>query len=201
MINGKFEASDCIPSSFFTEDYRGRVLVLAPGSLRDNMRGEYGQLWLGLDGSGCDLSSAKGMLTAVRLADGKTSQWRRGKFYGVIAPKLLPEWARQKLEMLPPVSERAKEWNNLVGYCPGADGSAGEGMPLADWREALNYIRVQMPYQNRIEIADTSTDYIVATIEGGQCRMHVDNLFKLADELQTPLTQEPDERAGLELDR
>lgn len=97
MNKGLFELSDCNAASFFEEDYKGKILVLSPEFLRPEHRNERGQLWIATGGTGCESGEPKKKLTAARLLDGETAEFRRGCFFGALQPELLPDWARLKL--------------------------------------------------------------------------------------------------------
>lgn len=194
MKNGFFESSDCKYASFFNDDYKGKVLVLSPHFIGSGQRNDQSQLWLATGGDGCQPGEPKKKLTAVRLMDGKTTEFRRGQFYGAIQPKLLPDWAMLKLGGFP-VSKRALEWYNYTGYSLLSVESWSEAVPLADWQDVLDYIRVQRDYQRRIEITESRNDKVIAYVEDNWCRIDPDVLLSESRNL----TQDAPGQDGLKL--
>lgn len=189
-----YELSDCKYASFFDDDYKGRVLVLSPEFLRSEHQNEQGQLWLATGGDGCEPGEPKKKLTAVRLSDGETAEFRRGQFYGAIHPKLLPDWAKLKLGGLP-AGKHAAEQNNFTGRCYLQNGGCVKDIPLADWQDVLDYIRIQKDYQHRIEIAEINHDTVIAYVADNWC--HIDPDVLLTESRN--LTQDAPRQDGLKL--
>ena len=82
------------------QDYKGKVLVMSPGTLRESCWDPRDQLWLGEGGFGCSPTASGRAVYATCLGDGEQARWNRSDFAGVLEEKYLPDWAREKLEEL-----------------------------------------------------------------------------------------------------
>lgn len=79
-------------------DYKGRVLVISPATLRESCWSPRDQLWLAEGGFGCSPTSRGRAVYALCLGDGERCRWNREDFIGPIREELLPDWAREQLE-------------------------------------------------------------------------------------------------------
>ena len=82
------------------QDYKGRVLVMRPDTLRESCWDPHNQLWYGEGGFGCSPHSRGQAVYATCLGDGEKTRWNRSDFSGVLDEQYLPDWAREKLEEL-----------------------------------------------------------------------------------------------------
>jgi hypothetical protein len=82
------------------QDYKGRVLVMSPDTLRESCWSPRDQLWLANGGAGCSPTSLGQAVFAVCLSDGERTRWNRTDFTGVLDEQYLPDWAAEKLEEL-----------------------------------------------------------------------------------------------------
>lgn len=82
------------------QDYKGKVLVLSPNTLREGCWDPRNQLWLGEGGFGCSPTSSGRAVYATCLGDGEKTRWNRADFTGVLDEQYLPDWAQEKLEEL-----------------------------------------------------------------------------------------------------
>ena len=81
-------------------DYKGRVLVLSPETLRESYWDARNQLWLGEGGFGCSPTALGRAVYATCLGDGEQTRWDRSDFTGVLDEQYLPDWALERLEEL-----------------------------------------------------------------------------------------------------
>ena len=82
------------------QDYKGRVLVMSPDTLREGCWTAFNQLWLAEGGFGCSPTSSGRAVYATCLGDGEKTRWNRTDFLGVLDEQYLPDWAAEKLEEL-----------------------------------------------------------------------------------------------------
>lgn len=154
---------DCVPESYYYAHFADRVLVMAPESLKEQYRNEQNQLWFGGCGFGCDPNLNGRMVSAICLADGECSEWRRENFLGILKPELLPDWAKIRLAALPVSTAGTKGVCKYMAYSFLADGRHGPGLPLRDENEVMAYLACQKDYQYKILICD-GDDYGVLEI-------------------------------------
>lgn len=81
----------------YTQDYKGKVLVLSPDALRERCWDSRNQLWLAEMGFGCSPTASGRAVYATCLGDGEKARWNRHDFTGVLDGRYMPEWAREKL--------------------------------------------------------------------------------------------------------
>lgn len=82
------------------QDYKGKVLVLSPDTLRESCWNPRNMLWLGEGGFGCSPHARGRAVFATCLGDGEKTRWDRSDFTGVLDEQYLPDWAMEKLEEL-----------------------------------------------------------------------------------------------------
>jgi hypothetical protein len=90
----------CIPGSR-EQDYENKTLVLDSKSLIPSARHMQNSLWYALSGFGCTYGARGQAVVARNLFDGRTAQWERSDFHGIIKPEVLAKW----LEDTPVVHE------------------------------------------------------------------------------------------------
>lgn len=81
-------------------DYKGKVLVLSPNTLRESCWDPRDQLWLAEGGFGCSPAASGRAVYATCLGDGEKTRWDRADFTGVLNEQYLPDWAMEKLTEL-----------------------------------------------------------------------------------------------------
>ena len=96
---GLFGPEHCAGSRH-EQDYKGKVLVLSPDTLRETCWTPRDQLWLAEGGFGCSPHARGQAVYATCLGDGEKTRWNRSDFAGVLDGQYLPDWAREKLEEL-----------------------------------------------------------------------------------------------------
>ena len=82
------------------QDYKGKVLVVSPDTLRESCWDSRNQLWLGEGGFGCSPHARGQAVYATCLGDGEQTRWNRSDFVGILDEQYLPGWAAEKLEEL-----------------------------------------------------------------------------------------------------
>lgn len=81
-------------------DYKGKVLILSPDTLRESYWDPRNQLWLAEGGFGCAPHARGQAVFATCLGDGEETRWNRSDFTGALDERYLPDWARNKLAEL-----------------------------------------------------------------------------------------------------
>lgn len=110
---GLFEAEHC-EADASKLDYKGKVLVLSPDTLRESCWSPRDQLWLAEGGFGCSPSARGRAVYASCLGDGERTRWNREDFIGPIKEEFLPDWALEKLTELY-AGEQAEEVRDCRG--------------------------------------------------------------------------------------
>lgn len=96
---GLFGPEHCLGDRL-EQDYRDKVLVIHPDTLRESCWDPRNQLWLGEGGFGCAPHARGQAVYATCLGDGERTRWNRSDFAGVLDEQYLPDWAQEKLEEL-----------------------------------------------------------------------------------------------------
>lgn len=96
---GLFGPEHCVGAQH-EQDYKGKVLVMSPDTLREACWDPRSQLWYGEGGFGCSPTSRGCAVYATCLGDGEKTRWNRSDFIGVLDEQYLPDWALEKLEEL-----------------------------------------------------------------------------------------------------
>jgi|GEM_PF-243245 len=94
--------SDCVAESH-KENYENKILVLNSETLTAGARNAQNSLWISFGGFGCTYGARGQAVFAKNLFDGRTSQWERCDFLGVVKPESLHKW----LEDCPVRNEKA----------------------------------------------------------------------------------------------
>lgn len=81
-------------------DFKGKVLVMNPNTLREACWDPRNQLWYAEMGFGCSPHASGRAVYATCLGDGEKTRWNRSDFVGVLDEQYLPDWAREILEEL-----------------------------------------------------------------------------------------------------
>ena len=95
-----FGPEHCVGGDQQEQDYKGKVLVMRPDTLRESCWDPRNQLWYGEGGFGCSPHARGQAVYATCLSDGEKTRWNRSDFVGVLDEQYLPDWAREKLEEL-----------------------------------------------------------------------------------------------------
>ena len=90
----------CESGSYEKLDYEGRVLVLAPDTLKESYWNQRSQLWYAHDGFGCTPGAIGRSIRCTCLGDGEETRWNRTDFIGVLKEECLPQWAAEALSKL-----------------------------------------------------------------------------------------------------
>ena len=96
---GLFDYSHCLQ----TEDannYAGKLLILRPEFLSDELKDGRYQLFFGKFGNGCDPESSGHKVYGFMLDSGQETYFNRYDILGVADESKLPEWATEKLAQL-----------------------------------------------------------------------------------------------------
>ncbi|NBI65961.1 DUF3849 domain-containing protein [Pseudoflavonifractor sp. 60] len=96
---GLFGLEHCA-SSRLEAEFKGKVLVLSPNTLREGFWDPRNQLWYGEGGFGCSPTSSGRAVFATCLGDGEKTRWNRADFIGVLDERYLPDWAQEELAEL-----------------------------------------------------------------------------------------------------
>ena len=82
------------------EDFKGKVLVLSPTTLKESYWSQENQLWYATGGFGCSPTAAGRAVYATCLGDGENTRWDRNDFLGPIKEEHLPDWALEQVEKI-----------------------------------------------------------------------------------------------------
>lgn len=93
---GLFGPEHCV-GAHHEQDYKGKVLVMSPDTLRESCWDPRNQLWYGEGGFGCSPTASGRAVYATCLCDGEKTRWNRADFIGVLDEQYLPDWAQEKL--------------------------------------------------------------------------------------------------------
>lgn len=94
-----YRYDSCISGSE-REDYRDKVMVLAPESLKPEFRVKEEQLMLVSGGNGAKAGGYGTKVFCVNLWSGERQTFRRADFWGELKPNLMPQWAKESLDAL-----------------------------------------------------------------------------------------------------
>ena len=97
---GLFGPEHCEANSYEAWNYDGQVLVLSPDTLKESCWTPQNQLWLARGGFGCSAHAIGRAVYCTCLGDGEITCWNRTDFVGVLKNRLLPQWAKEKLNEL-----------------------------------------------------------------------------------------------------
>jgi hypothetical protein len=80
-----------IKNSSWSEDFKGKVVVLSANALKEEFRDSKYQLWYATSGFGCEPDKIGTAVYAMCLDDGEMARWNRGDFIGVYNGELTEE--------------------------------------------------------------------------------------------------------------
>jgi hypothetical protein len=95
------------------QDYTGKLLILRADILKESFRTPENQLFLAQSGFGCLPDASGRAVFGQFLIDGEKTRFNRQDFIGICDEKYLPDWAKEKLEILT-LSKNQKEPQNPV---------------------------------------------------------------------------------------
>ena len=96
---GLFGPEHCVGDRH-EQDYKDKVLVMSPNTLRESCWDPLNQLWYCEGGFGCSPTSSGRAVYATCLGDGEKTRWNREDFVGVLDEQYLPDWAQERLNEL-----------------------------------------------------------------------------------------------------
>ena len=112
---GLFEPASCISEKDGEINYRGKLLVLKPITLKESCRTPENQLFLAEGGFGCSPNSRGRKVFGKFLIDGEETHFNRDNFLGVIRDECIPAWAAERLAELAHPEENAAEGITMGG--------------------------------------------------------------------------------------
>lgn len=159
---GLFEHTDCIQG----QEMEGRVAVLRPSHLRDDLKRPEYQLVLATGGFGCSPSAGGRKVFGAFLKDGEQATFVCGDFMGVLKPELLPEWAKRSLVQMTMERNRHVPEPRYYAVATLADGESIGPVHLRDEQDALTCLNRLKDYLGRLDIRRTDGTCLV-TVERG----------------------------------
>lgn len=141
----------------------GKVVVLSVDACARGM-GHQLAFCMGGDGAGPD-SVGKSVIL-VDLRDGERMRRDRSDIIGALKPELLPDREKLQLSQIRPIGAVSleKQEPRYSGYCFLKDGRYAAGVWLHTEKEAIDYVKMQKPYQHRIMVCDKD-DFCVMEVE------------------------------------
>jgi hypothetical protein len=107
-------------------------------------------------------------VTLVSLINGAQRTLFGADIIGVLKPELLPDAEKLQLSQIKPEPDAdAEDCEKYIGYCFLEDGRYTSGVWLNSPKEAVAYLKAQMPYQYRILLCDV-LDLAVLEIKNGK---------------------------------
>lgn len=184
-----FTQEDCLQTGYgmFID---GKVIVLNPSSLREELRNAKYQMYYCTGGNGSNPNPIGRSVFTVSLAEGEKIRWNRSDVLGILKPELLPEYARLQLSQIRPSGALDLKYHEpqYSGYCFLPDGRYTSGVGLCSAKEVQDYIEMQKDYQHRVMICDRE-DFCVFEKVAGQVVHPLPEAFR----------QEQQEQSGMEL--
>ena len=157
-----FTSADCLETGY-AMPLAGKVVVIRTGVLPD---GHPSQLFLCTGGVGATANPSGHSVSAVSLSTGEYFRWFRGDVLGTLKPELLPDEARLSLSQIRPDGARDAKDPEYSGYCYLEDGRYSAGVWLQDAKEAVEFLKMQAPYQHRILICDREDFAVMEMVQG-----------------------------------
>lgn len=98
-LNLVLSAAECIPGSR-SADYAGQVLVIDPQRLAPEYRDNSNQIVYATHGNGCNPNGHGTSVFVHNVYTNETERWSRASILGVIQPERMPEWAKERLQVI-----------------------------------------------------------------------------------------------------
>ncbi len=139
----------------------GKVVVLAPDS-------KEGQLNICICGNGAGENANGKVLFLISLHTGAFVLKTKGDMIGILKPEMLPESAKLQLAKIRPMGALSLD-SNTPQYSTQVFTPAGRhdsGVRLCTLAEVWNYIGMQMSYQHRVTVCDSSGRCIIELLDG-----------------------------------
>jgi hypothetical protein len=157
----KYTAADCIkinPDLLLG----GKVVAIHPDIPVVDQQGQIHFCY-----TDCSLSSRmiRPVLT-VSLSSGERCQWFREDVIGVLKSELLTDEAKLHLSQIRSNGAGDVQNPEYSGYCYLEDGRFSAGVWLRDPQEAVEYARMQAPYQHRVLICDSDDFAMMEMFKG-----------------------------------
>ncbi|MGI1660253.1 MAG: hypothetical protein ACRKFN_15035 [Desulfitobacterium sp.] len=162
-----FSLEDCLQSGY---DFpiTGKVIVLKPSVLPEELRDTKHQLYLCTGGFGSNPNPSGRSVFTVSLADGKQVRWNRSDILGIAKPEILSDHDRLQLSQICPsgaLNLKSHE-PQYSGYCFLPDGRYTSGVWLCSTKEVQDYIEMQKDYQYRVMICDRDDFCVFEMVDG-----------------------------------
>jgi len=142
--------SDCEDCSIIAP-LAGKVIVANHPDLPDN---HTSQLFYCSGESVTSLQINDHTVYAISLSTGEHYQFNRNNIVGALKTKLLPDDARLYLSQIRPDDECGAENHEYCGYCFLKDGRYSAGVWLRDADEAVEYAKMQAPFQHHVMVCN-----------------------------------------------
>ena len=107
-------AEQCYPNDYKTS-IDGKVIAIKPSYLRAEYRTADRQIWFVTGGFGAAANSRGRAVYAINLYNGDDSRWNREDVLGEIKPEYLPEWSKERLEIVRSGREKSEQTRNGQG--------------------------------------------------------------------------------------
>ena len=143
-----------------------KVIVVRP----DVFPGSCGnQLYFCTGGNGAEPNPMGQAVSGVSLDNGEAALFRRSQVLGVLKPQFLPEQAKLQLSQIRPLGAVPLEGHAPLysGYSFLDDGRYAAGVWLCSEKEAMDYVRIQRPYQYKVMLCDRD-DFCVMEVVAGK---------------------------------
>ena len=162
-----FTLEECLQTGY-DMSIDGKVIVLRPSSLPEELRNAKYQMYLCTGGNGSNPNPIGCTVFTVSLAEGEKIRWNRSDVLGILKPELLPEYAQLQLSQIRPNGALDLMGNEpqFSGYCYLPDGRYTSGVWLCSPKEVKDYIEMQKDYQHRIMICDRDDFCVFEMVEG-----------------------------------
>lgn len=102
-----FDSSHCDDKTGV--DLEGKILVISPSRLNDKYKTPEDQLFMATDGFGCSPSAGGRAVYGYFLKDDEHCRWNRDAFIGILKDEYVPDWVKEKLNMLEDAAEPVED--------------------------------------------------------------------------------------------
>ncbi|MBQ3427542.1 MAG: hypothetical protein IJH37_10455, partial [Clostridia bacterium] len=98
---------ECTPLNY-TDNLKGRVIVIKPEVLRPEHRIAVNQLYIATGGNGVYPKARGSAVFCQNIYDGRTTRYERYDVMGTVEREMLPEWAQSKYDGIMEKLNKAK---------------------------------------------------------------------------------------------
>lgn len=162
--NGKriYTAEDCEAAGYGL-CLTGKVIVVRPDVFPSG-----NQLYFCTGGGGAGSDPVGQAVSGVSLDNGEAARFRRSQVLGTLKPQLLPEQAKLQLSQIRPMGAVPLQGHEPLysGYSFLEDGRYAAGVWLCSEKEALDYVRMQIPYQHKVMLCDRDDFCVMEVVDG-----------------------------------